>query len=181
MSIDTTKGIWEHRYMVKLPTIAATSKAFLQNHGTYITGDSTIDRSINKDTIVTYLNIDSMLEYWREGVHLILMNPSDAKKIYEDIENHLLAWIEHLQYGLNTANAPIQDLIDLDNFASVVYPHAKKHISKELLDDTFGRRMHDKFGFTPNTFFVKKKTEEENLPDRTPFSSYLKSKLPYRG
>ena len=179
MDLDTTNEIWDRQYMVKLPTIAATSIAFLRNHGTYITGDPDIDRNAHLDTIVTYLNIDRMLEYWREGVSIRLMQPGDSKDIYDAIERHIMAWIEHLQFGLNTADAPIKDLIDLDQFASVVYPHAKSHISEAMLNNILGRKVETRFGFTMNSFL--KPTNPTPLPEapseRTPFSDFLKTRL----
>lgn len=182
MRQDTTTEIWDRRFMVKLPTIAASSKSFLKNHGTYLTGDPHVDKSAHADMIVTYLNIDRMLEYWRDGVPICLMKPSDSKAIYDAIERHILAWIDHLQFGLNTADAPIRDLIDLDNFASVVYPHAKKHISEAMLNNILGRRIEDRFGFTAGNFLkpTAAMPVPEAAPERTPFSDFLKTQLDKR-
>lgn len=182
MTYDTTPGIWETRYLVKVPSLAATSMAFLRNHGTYVTGDKKIDRGNVNNWIVTYLTIDRMVDYYQEGVTIALAKQSDAKLIYEAIESHLLAWTDHLQYGMNIGDAPINDLIAMDEFASVVYPHAKRHISKDIINNTMGRRMQSRFGFTPTTF-IKPITpvQEEKEPERTPFSDFLKARASLNG
>lgn len=180
MTLDTTIGIWEKKYMVKLPAIGGTSTSFLRHHGTYITGDKNIDRSLNRDWIATYLSIDQMLDYYRDGVSIAVVNPKDCKKIYEDIEAHLTAWVDQLQFGLNNYNAPLKDLVDLDNFAGVVYPHAKKHISEALINNALGRRMEDRFGFTPASFLKPTTPKPEVEMERTPYSDFLKSRLERR-
>jgi len=176
---DSTAGIWDKKYLVKIPTLDGTSTVFLKHHGTYVTGDRNIDRSVNQDWLVTYLNIDQMVEYFRKGVTIAVVNPSDTKLIYEAIEEHLNAWVEHLQFGLNTANAPIHDLIDMDNFANAVYAHAKRHISETIIRNALGRRMEARFGFTPASFFkpTKEEAQKKDEPERTPFSDFLKTKV----
>lgn len=183
MTFDTTPEIWERRYLVKLPSLDATSISFLRNHGTYITGDKKIDRGNANSWITTYLTIDRMVDYYQEGVSIALVKQEDAKLIYEAIESHLLAWSEHLKYGMNTGDAPISDLIAMDEFAGIVYPHAKRHISDEIINNTLGRRLQSRFGFTPMTFMKSPNTivQEEKEPERTPFSDFLKARASLNG
>lgn len=179
---DTTKAIWENLYLVRLPSLDATSVDFLKAHGTYITGDRRIDAANANSWLTTYITIAKMVELHKEGVAISVINPDDTKRIYDAIEAHLLAWRSELEYGVNIGNAPVQDLMDMDKFANTVYHHAKYHITPELIESLFARRIQDRFKATPNKMLKPLVTDESNenkpIPDRsTQISDFLKSRV----
>lgn len=179
---DTTKAIWESLYMVRLPSLDATSVDFLKAHGTYITGNKRIDSANVNNWLTTYLTIAKMVELHKEGVAISVLNPGDTKRIYDAIEAHLLAWRSELEYGVNIGNAPLQDLMDMDRFANTVYQHAKYHITPEFLDSLFSRRIQERFKSTPSKMLKPLNTEESKEPIATPersthISDFLKGRV----
>ena len=179
---DTTKAIWENLYLVRMPSLDATSVDFLKAHGTYITGNKRIDQANVNSWLTTYINIAKMVELHKEGVTISVLNPGDTKRIYDSIEAHLLAWRSELEYGVNIGNAPVQDLMDMDRFANTVYHHAKYHITPEFIDSLFARRIQDRFKATPSKMLkpLLPDTPNDNtqMPDRsTQLSDFLKSRV----
>lgn len=182
--VDTTQGIWENKYFVKLPALGATSVSFLKMHGSYVTGDRAVDAGSRNNWILTYLSIDRMVDYFKEGVVIAVVNPSDTKLIYDAIDRHLTAWVDQLHYGLNNGNAPLEDLIAMDEFAQVVYPHAKRHFSGDMFENVLLRNLEGRFAINSNNFLRKLKpaiAEPEPEVERTPFSDFLKSRIRHNG
>jgi hypothetical protein len=81
------------------------------------------------------------MEYWDQGVTVGIVNETDTKRIYEFISNHLLAWKQILDTGLNTRGAPLEDLVKLDQFANAVYRHARYQFTQEYVDSVLGRTI----------------------------------------
>lgn len=180
--IDTTKAIWENLYMVRLPSLDATSVDFLKAHGTYITGNKRIDSANANNWLTTYLTIAKMVELHKEGVTISVLNPDDTKRIYDAIEAHLLAWRHELEYGVNIGNAPMQDLMDMDKFANTVYQHAKYHITPEFMDSLFARKIEEKFKSTTRKMLKPLIAEENKEPKATlerstQISDFLKGRV----
>lgn len=177
---DTTKHIWENLYMVRVPTLDATSVQFLKAHGTYITGDKRIDRANANSWLTTYLSIAKMVEMFKEGIAISVIYSADTKKIYDAIEAHLLAWKQQLEHGVNIGDAPLDDLIEMDKFAHTVYQYAKHHFTPELVNSLFARRLQDRFRAMPTNLL--KPLEEakpiEQVQDRSTYmSDFLKTRV----
>lgn len=78
------------------------------------------------------MTINTMVELYKTGATVNIVNPADTKKIYEIVAEHLEDWKEYLRTQMNTGDAPIEDLILLDKFASIVYKHALPHFTREI-------------------------------------------------
>jgi len=99
--------------------------------GTRISGIESIDRNLDKQEFETEMTIDSMFEKYRNGVTVRLLNYSDSAIIYKIIHSHLIAWAEYLSRGINV-DAPLKDLIELDEYAAVVYDKARSVFSPDV-------------------------------------------------
>lgn len=139
---NTIALIFEERFLVKVPYIDTCSDDYLKIFGTPTTGDKDIDKVVNSEWVDVCIPICDMVDYYRKGVNIKVTRPGDVKKIYDNISAHLSKWANNLDYGLNIGNAPIQDLIDLDRFANIVYAHAKYHITPELVSSLMGQRLN---------------------------------------
>jgi hypothetical protein len=65
----------------------------------------------------------SLIGYFRQGAAL-RMRQTEAKKVYDRIQAHLLAWKRHLTTSLNVGKAPLDDLRELDKLAHALYENA---------------------------------------------------------
>lgn len=185
---DTTVLIWDHLFLCKIPQLDSTSVQFMRTVGHYITGDPGIDKELSNQWITTMLNIDRMVEFYREGVAIRVVNYSDTKLIYENISEHLSVWRQRLTYGLNIGNAPIEDLILMDEFANLVYDHAKFQFTREMAESILGKHLDGVTRLNTNNFFTKKPSASEDskgltanpipdVPEREAHSSFLKERI----
>ncbi len=117
-------ALWDHYYLVKLPYLQTRSVEHIRRFGIRISEVEELDRQRNQEEILTQLNIDALFEHWRKGATIKVVNYNDTAEIYKTIHSHLVAWAEYLSTGINTGGAPLKDLLELDEFASVVYDKA---------------------------------------------------------
>lgn len=123
---DTAYKIFNSLFLCIVQCMPSMSDEELDEYGILYLNDPEYDDFIQNQWIHRYLTINQMVELHRRGVDVIVKNKADTKKIYEYIRDHLLAWEHFISNGLNVSAAPYDDLIELDKFASKVYPFAKK-------------------------------------------------------
>lgn len=123
--------LFDRYYTVKMLHLHSRSVDSLKRFGYRVSGVQEIDQFLDRQEIITEMNIDRMFEKYREGVTIRLLRYEDTAEIYKIIHSHLIAWSEYLSHGINTGNAPLKDLVELDVFAGVVYDKAKYVFSEE--------------------------------------------------
>lgn len=119
------EAIFNTRYRVILNQMDTTSVAERREFGAVSTGNKNIDKAMAVSYITVFLTIDDMLENYLNGIPMRLDDPRDSKKIFEAITNHTGAWRQELRHAINMGEAPVEDLINLENFATSIYERAK--------------------------------------------------------
>lgn len=191
--LDTTEKIWEYYYLVRVPELAATSVEYLKTYGSYITGDKGVDQALTNQWMTRQMTINQMIDLYREGVQIKIVKESDVKEIYETIALHLEGWRSQLERGINIGDAPIEDLIAMDDFASAVYEFARHHLTRDTVNSIMAQRMASTARLNPANFFNKPTTpgvetsengvsrinaiEENTTPERDSLGAFLKERL----
>lgn len=192
--IDTTSLLWEYYFKVRMPYLQTRSLQDIKNTGVAVTGIREIDNDIPNQQLTTMLTIAQMAEYYQEGVPIRVVMYEDIKTIYSYISQHIHAWKSRLQYGVNIGNAPIQDLILLDQFANAIYDHAKYQFTTEIADSLIGQHFAKTQRATVNNFFNsrvigqlnkpanfsykdKYEEKEEEYPERDSLGEFFKHRL----
>lgn len=178
---DTTKLIWDYYFKVRISYLQARSIDHIKLLGVNITGNKDVDNDIENQLITTYMSINSMIDYFKEGVTIRVVEYKDTKTIYEYISLHLAAWKERLFRGINIGNAPVDDLIVMDYFASTVYEHAKYNLVENLPDSIAIRYAASIQSLNPFNFLNKtaaKHTANEVItyPERDSYANFFQEK-----
>jgi hypothetical protein len=198
--MDTTKNIWEYLFMVRVPLLQSVSIEQLKKTGVRISGNKTDDINIKNEWLTSYMPISQMVDYHREGTLIRVVNQSDLPVMYDFISRHLSAWKEQLEYGINIGNAPIDDLVAMDAFATAVYEHAVHQFSRMEADSLIARHLMTLTSVNRQNFFKQdsikkylstdgvevdengtvhiagKKTEEET-PQRETMAEFFKDRM----
>lgn len=127
----TGNDLWDKYFTVKMKYLHSRSMDQIQRYGVRVSGIPEIDAELDRQEIVTQMSIDMMFEKYRRGVTIRVVNYNDTAEIYRIIHSHLIAWAEYISNGINIGNAPLKDLIELDQFANVVYDKARSVFSQE--------------------------------------------------
>ena len=190
--VDTAKALWDILYLVRIPQLQTTTITYMRAVGTYMTGNRQIDRTVAEQWTTTMLPISTMIDYYKEGAQIKIVKESDIESIYIAISEHLNAWIHQLTFGINIGNAPIDDLVAMDQFANDIYAHAKYHFKPGMAESFLTRQLEQSATFSPQNFFrpdpkakkvpetvdgVTRINEEDPYPDRESLKDYLKAHL----
>lgn len=144
--VDTREGIFKKTFHCRLPYIETISVEEIRTHGMPSTGDRDMDHAIAHEIVDRYLTINEMVGLMRRGVQIRVAKYADTKRIYEYIQAHLLAWREEIIEAHRPDYAPLEDLIDLDKLAGIVYDKAKYVFGATSVDDFYDRGFGEIFG-----------------------------------
>lgn len=136
---DTRYYIFKQLFMVRVNDLARRNLKHIEAHGVRITGNRDYDRSVKEELCTCYLPISELAVYHDQGVSIYLVKPSDAKVIYELVHEHLSNWMKYLEEQIGIGDAPIEDLLILDNFANTVYPSAARFFPNGKPEDVFSK------------------------------------------
>lgn len=135
------RPIWETPFEIAVAYKDTCTPEYIRLFGMPTVGDPTIDAQMHNQLCNRYATIDKMVEFFKRGITIRVVKHEDTKRIYDTINNYLLAWKDHLTRGINIGDAPIDDLIMLDRFAGVVYQHAVQHFTPEFVNSRFLQHM----------------------------------------
>lgn len=157
---DTTKDLWEKLFLVKVPYSATLSETDINMFGTPTVLDKDMDRNIMRSLTTIMIPVVSIIEYYRKGVTVKIVNRDDVLTIYTAIQDHLEYWAKHVKTGLNVGSAPIADLILMDEFAHKLHSYTKGDLSDISLNCALSRQL-DNIGFVDwSAVFGTNKTAE---------------------
>lgn len=148
-----TDPIWSDLYRVRVPMLGSRSIEDIRMRGVVLSGNKDVDKDIENRLIVTYITIDKMVEHHRNNVPIRLCHAGDARKIYEAITPHVQRWMYHLETSVNTRNVPLEDLLAMEHFASVVYEHAKYYLIGSQIESAFLREFTEVMPVNAGNFF----------------------------
>ena len=181
---DTTKGIWEYLYKVRVPYLQSRTLEDIRDHGVVLSGVPEIDRDIQNQWITTMMCVADMVTYYRASVPIRVVSRGDIKEIYESISRHIDAWKDRLQIGLNVGDAPIEDLIALDRFANTVYDEAKYQFTPDIAHSLTGQHFQGLQRINVQNFFstnplqhLQSPAETEVYPNRESMGDFFKDRL----
>lgn len=162
--IDTTEKIWEWYFKASIPYLQSRMIDHIRLLGTPISGIKAVDKELANQWVTTMLTIDQMVELYKRGVPVRVPIVSDTKQIYDFISQHIYAWKQRLERGINIGDAPIEDLIALDEFANIVYEHAKYQFTRETADSLISRHLSSLQRFNASNFFNREALDKLNIP-----------------
>ncbi|WP_257292808.1 hypothetical protein [Endozoicomonas sp. ONNA1] len=114
--------IFHYPFRCLIPNIDLVSDEEIEFFGSYTTGD--VDRdyfmaSLPQQRLIT---INDMVEYRKRGAVLQLANVNDAPRIYEIVKDHMDDWLNKTQRIGDSANPPMDDLVQLDELLRDLSP-----------------------------------------------------------
>lgn len=134
---DTRYPLWFHRYECRVPFIQTLDMDDLEENGMPTSGDRHHDHAMQWEPRLISIPIHRMAELWSSGANVSLVNRADAPKIFEAIHAHLLAWKSHIENSYHPVQPPYEDLMALDQFASVVYEKARFAYDRTFVEKHF--------------------------------------------
>jgi hypothetical protein len=145
---NCTWRIFNKVYKCRHSVFHARSVEDIEFFGTPSSGDSEFDKTMLNETRLFYKTPAQMIDLFKKDVPVGLFNTSDATEIYTDISDHLRNWYDAFSRSPNIKpdNEIIDDLMLMDRFANVIYPHATPFFKTDFVESTLVRRMTEMGG-----------------------------------
>jgi len=156
---DTRWYLWNKKFLCSVRYGDTFTVERLRNQGIYTSGDPSVDRAMMNERTRFYLSINDMVEYFRQGILVGVVNREDTAKIYDYVSNHIAAFRREIAIAWDLKDIPVEDLVLLDQFASTVYEHAKHEFTKEVANSLMARRMDEIVGFSIDNILGEAKNE----------------------
>lgn len=150
---DTTVGIWDVFYKVRMRELDSRSYEDIKEFGTIVSGYDEIDNTIATRTSVFWVNIDRMAEYKKSNIVFSIVDEKDTVAIYNAISEHIDAWLYTITNMINLGEPPYDDLVLLDELANEVYEGAKWIITEEFLSTEAGKGFTNVMPLNMNNIF----------------------------
>lgn len=167
----TAYYLFNPRFKCRVAYNQSMSSDYMRFHGMPSTGVKQYDDMMANELTHRLLTINDMVEYYKLGTNIEVDDSADTKTIYGYISDHLNAWKGQLERTLGeTDEELLKDLVVLDNFANLVYPHATYHFAPDVLDSSFARHFSSILSIS-NAMLVKKPmpfAEEEKTKPKAP-------------
>lgn len=121
--------IFERKYEIRIKVIDNISIEEVSMYGMTTTYDKDYDKALSEELITRWMSINEMVEYFKRGRPFRVANIKDTTEIYEVIHQYLLSWKVRIQNSVNIGNAPVDDLLALDSFATSIHGYACENMT----------------------------------------------------
>jgi hypothetical protein len=133
--------IWNEKFLCRIKNIDTMSTDYISMMGMPSSGDPEEDKRTANELVLRMFTINEMVDYFKKGVTIGVVNSSDTKAIYDLITEYLSVWRNYLEESMNIGNVPVDDLVLMDSFAVAVYAHAKYQFTKHTVDSIMARSL----------------------------------------
>jgi hypothetical protein len=151
---EVFEGPW--RVQTNIQNLRSDAELMQDTNSSYGAPDYVVEAS--KELIETTLTIDEMVELWKKRRSFTICNNADVKSIYDIINRYINVFIERTKHSVNSNNAPIDDMLSLDELAHYIYPAASRSM---LCKASVMERLGIK-GIISKQEILGKTTEAEN-------------------
>ena len=129
--------IFHKLFLARVPILATFSEEEIEITGIpmhqNMEDDKKTESMLNTTTVM--ITINDMVEKYKNGFKISIVNYEDMSFIYDVIQDHLLAWRNRRITSLNSTSTNVDnDLIDLDSFANEIFGiHKVKIVNDNMI------------------------------------------------
>ena len=126
--------IFHKLFLARVPILSTYSEEEIEITGIPMHQNNETDKRTESmlDTTTVMITINDMVEKYKNGFKISLVNYDDMSFVYNVIQDHLLAWKNRRITSLNKTSSNVdEDLIFLDSFANEIFDIHKVKIIDE--------------------------------------------------
>lgn len=141
--------IFDVLYPCSVSNIGGKSIEEISEHGMYSTGNRFLDYQSANQAVQRMLSIDSIYEYFKEGIVVRFQSTEVLKEVYNRITDHLKEWDGYLVHNIAPGNFPAEDMLGLDDLADTLYKMIPEVINARQVESTMDDIFDSIAGFDP--------------------------------
>ena len=129
--------IFHKLFLARVPILSTFSEEEIEITGIpmhqNMEDETKTESMLNTTTVM--ITINDMVEKYKNGFKISIVNYEDMSFIYDVIQDHLLAWRNRRITSLNSTSTNVDnDLIDLDSFANEIFGiHKVKIVNDNMI------------------------------------------------
>jgi hypothetical protein len=130
---EIIERIFDYMYYIRVPYMATKSVEEIRLTGVPKSGIKAVDMAKATEKINIYATLNTMIELYKVGVPIYVINKKDSIEIFNAINEHIANWHESLRTSINSYAVPYEDLVVMDEFARETVKFIRDnnlHISK---------------------------------------------------
>ena len=129
--------IFHKLFLARVPILSTFSEEEIELTGIPMHQDMEDEKKTESmlNTTTVMITINDMVEKYKNGFKISIVNYEDMSFIYAIIQDHLLAWRNRRITSLNSTSTNVDnDLIDLDSFANEIFGiHKVKIVNDNMI------------------------------------------------
>ena len=129
--------IFHKLFLARVPILSTFSEEEIEITGIPMHQDMEDEKKTESmlNTTTVMITINDMVEKYKYGFRISIVNYEDMSFIYAVIQDHLLAWRNRRITSLNSTSTNVDnDLIDLDSFANEIFGiHKVKIVNDNMI------------------------------------------------
>lgn len=129
--------IFHKLFLARVPILSTFSEEEIEITGIPMHQDMEDEKKTESmlNTTTVMITINDMVEKYKNGFKISIVNYEDMSFIYDVIQDHLLAWRNRRITSLNSTSTNVDnDLIDLDSFANEIFGiHKVKIVNDNMI------------------------------------------------
>lgn len=132
----TGAPIWDNIYQVRMSYRDSLNTESVKQFGLASSGNEYFDQQMMNDQVTVMINIDKIAEYFRRGVIVSVCRWADLESMYNIINKYLATWHNLFERAVNVCDAPTEDLLLLDQLATVLFEQSRRFNGVRLPERT---------------------------------------------
>lgn len=140
------RKIFSRNYLYSIPAVYRYSDRYNAEVGHISTGDPREDAKLMNEPVHIGGTIADLLKLFSNGVPVTFRYKEDISDIYETLQEHLNNWIEYVRHDPNVKNAPVDDLMLMQEYMDTIFDQARGHRPATSLNAQFAKRNRMLFG-----------------------------------
>lgn len=137
--------IWKKLYTVRIPDRLTLSDSYIRNRGVTTSRDKMYADMMDDNYTTVKIPVIKMLEYYIDGLDLLIPSREDMITIHKDIEGYMMEWRRYMESSINNQSSKYASmLLDLEKLSKYIYNKASpKEVSVFKSDDMpkFGMKI----------------------------------------
>lgn len=124
--------LWHWNFPCQVKIIHETPQWVTTHYGTPSSGDLSIDEQMMQNYQHVVLSAVEIAIRLSEGINVIITNVNDSVILYDIISKHLADWTDAIDRGGYNRKIPYDELLALDNLATICWRKAKPFIKEQV-------------------------------------------------
>lgn len=138
MRIDDLNRLTKSLYTVRVPLAATYSEAEIELYGLPVNIVKGEKKDSMSDLTTVMLPLESIIDIYKQGFFIRLVNREDLNKIYNQLDNYINGLENNNKRSINIQEGDVDQLNEIDQFLTEMFDNNKPSLVKGMVNGNSG-------------------------------------------